>query len=64
MCKTGLPDFSWSKKNQDGEKYTKLPQNLPTGHKIYPMAVKKTKWSYNTYTKILYSKTPKLGFLV
>jgi hypothetical protein len=25
---------------QNGEKYTKLPQNIPNGHKIYQMAVK------------------------
>jgi hypothetical protein len=23
-----------------GEKYTKLPQSIPSGHKIFPMAVK------------------------
>jgi hypothetical protein len=31
-----------------GPKYqngTKLPQNTPTGHEIFPMAVKYTKWS-------------------
>jgi hypothetical protein len=25
---------------QNGENYTKLPQNIPNGHKIFPMAVK------------------------
>jgi hypothetical protein len=25
-----------------GEKYTKLPQNIPNGHKIYKMALKET----------------------
>jgi hypothetical protein len=25
---------------QNGVKYTKLPQNIPNGHKIFPMAVK------------------------
>jgi hypothetical protein len=32
-------------KYQKGEKYTKLPQNIPNGYKIFPMAVKQTKWS-------------------
>jgi hypothetical protein len=27
-------------KYQNGEKYTKLPQNIPNGHKIFPMAIK------------------------
>jgi hypothetical protein len=27
-------------KYQNGEKYTKLPQNIPNGHKIFPMDVK------------------------
>jgi hypothetical protein len=27
-------------KYQNGEKYTKLPQNIPNGHKIFAMAVK------------------------
>jgi hypothetical protein len=27
-------------KYQNGEKYTKLPQNIQNGHKIFPMAVK------------------------
>jgi hypothetical protein len=27
-------------KYQNEEKYTKLPQNLPNGHTIFPMAVK------------------------
>jgi hypothetical protein len=35
----GLPDFSWSKIPKRG-KYTKLPQNIPNGHKIFPMALK------------------------
>jgi hypothetical protein len=34
------------------EKYTKLTQNIPHGHKIYPMAIKYT-----------LQKLPKLGFL-
>jgi hypothetical protein len=25
---------------QNGEKYTKLSQNIPNGHKVFPMAVK------------------------
>jgi hypothetical protein len=28
-------------KYQSGEKYTKLPQNIPNGPKIFPMAVPK-----------------------
>jgi hypothetical protein len=28
-------------------KYTKWPQNLPNGHKIYQMATKFTKWPQN-----------------
>jgi hypothetical protein len=27
-------------KYQNGDKYTKLPQNIPNGHKIFPLAVK------------------------
>jgi hypothetical protein len=30
---------------QHGEKYTKLPQNVPNGHKKYQMAVKYSKWT-------------------
>jgi hypothetical protein len=26
--------------NQNGEKYTKLPQNIPNVHSVYQMAVK------------------------
>jgi hypothetical protein len=37
-----MPDFSCSKKPKRG-KNTKLPQNIPNGHKIIPI----TKWSYN-----------------
>jgi hypothetical protein len=33
----GLPDFL-GPKYQNGGKYTKLPQNIPNGHKIFPMA--------------------------
>jgi hypothetical protein len=36
---TGLPDFSWHNIPKR-EKYTKCPQNIPNGHKIFPMAVK------------------------
>jgi hypothetical protein len=32
-------------KYQNREKYTKLPQNIPNGHKVFPMAVNETKWS-------------------
>jgi hypothetical protein len=27
-------------KYQNGGNYTKVPQNIPNGHKIFPMAVK------------------------
>jgi hypothetical protein len=36
---SGLPDFL-GPKYQNGEKYTKLPQNIPNGQKIFPMAPK------------------------
>jgi hypothetical protein len=39
MYTPGLPDFSWSEIPKGG-KYTKLPNNIPNGHKIFPMAVK------------------------
>jgi hypothetical protein len=41
----GLPDFCWSKVPKRGKiyqittKYTKLPQNIPNGHKIFLIAV-------------------------
>jgi hypothetical protein len=35
----GLPDF-FGTKYQNGEKYTKRPQNISIGHKIFPIAVK------------------------
>jgi hypothetical protein len=47
--------------------YTKLPQNIPNGWKIYQMAVKLTKWPQNipTFSIARPSKIyPKLGFLV
>jgi hypothetical protein len=37
--KSGLPDF-FGPKYQIGGKYTKLPQNIPNGHKKFSMAVK------------------------
>jgi hypothetical protein len=47
-------------KDKKGEKCTKLPQNIPNGHKIDKMVKK--------YSKIFHSKTlqnfPKSGFLV
>jgi hypothetical protein len=39
---SGLPDFL-GPKYQNGEKYTKLPQNIPNGHKIFQMVIKYTK---------------------
>jgi hypothetical protein len=35
----GLPDFSLSNIPKR-KKYTKLPQTIPKGHKLYQMAVK------------------------
>jgi hypothetical protein len=37
--RAGLPDFSWYNWPTGG-KCTKLPQNIPNGHKRYKMAVK------------------------
>jgi hypothetical protein len=37
--KPGLPDFSRYNIPKRG-KYTKWPQNIPNGHKIFPMAIK------------------------
>jgi hypothetical protein len=31
-------------KYQNGEKYTELPQNIPNGYKIFPMAIKYFQW--------------------
>jgi hypothetical protein len=31
-------------KYQNGEKYTKLPQNIPNGHKLFPMAKNYFQW--------------------
>jgi hypothetical protein len=44
-----LPDFSWSKKTKTG-KFTKWPQTITNGHKLYQMATKYTKWPYNVPT--------------
>jgi hypothetical protein len=41
---TGLPDFSLSNIPKR-EKYTKWPQNVPVGQRIYQMAVKYSKWT-------------------
>jgi hypothetical protein len=55
-------------KKQNGEKCTKLPQNIPNGHKIFSMAVKYVDQKDIKYTKIFRSNTlqnlPKLGFWV
>jgi hypothetical protein len=45
IFRPGLPDLSWYNipkrgKNKITVKYTKWPQNIPNGHKIYQMAVK------------------------
>jgi hypothetical protein len=37
---TRVARFSLVSKYQNGEKYTKLPQNIPNGHIIFPMVVK------------------------
>jgi hypothetical protein len=65
-CHPGLPDFScynipkWERIYQITRKYTKWPENMANGRKIYQMDIK--------YTNIFYSKTlqnlPKFGFLV
>jgi hypothetical protein len=53
-------------KYQNWEKYTKLPQNIPDGHKI--SNGRKIDQMVIKYTKIFHSKTlqniPTLGFLV
>jgi hypothetical protein len=43
-------------KYQNGEKYTRLPQNIPNGHKIFPIAVKYVDQMVIKYTKIFHSK--------
>jgi hypothetical protein len=40
-----------NKTNQNDEKWTQLPQNIPNGHKIYQMATKYTKMA-KKYTKL------------
>jgi hypothetical protein len=54
-------------KYPNGGKYTKWPQNIPNGHKIFPMAAKIDQ-TIIKYSKIFHYKTlqnlPKLGFLV
>jgi hypothetical protein len=40
---SGLPDFSWFNL-PTREKYSKLPQNIPNGHKIYQIAENYTEW--------------------
>jgi hypothetical protein len=37
--RTGLPDFFWAQQIQNGEKYTKRPQNIPNKGKIDQMAI-------------------------
>jgi hypothetical protein len=39
--------FQKTIKKQMATKYTKWPQNIPNGHKIYQMATKYTKWPQN-----------------
>jgi hypothetical protein len=62
----GLPDFSWyniricGKLYQITIKYTKWPQNISNGRKIYPTAIKYT----NTFHRKSLQKLRKLGFLV
>jgi hypothetical protein len=65
-CLTGLPDFSWSQHTKTGKIYqrttmyfTKRPQNIPNGHKIFQMVIK--------YTHLFHSMArqtiPIFGFL-
>jgi hypothetical protein len=64
---SGLPDFSWSKHSKLGKKYNKWPQTIPNGHKLYQMAIKYSKWSWNipTFTIKGHPKfTQNLAFLV
>jgi hypothetical protein len=53
---------------QHGEKYTKLPQNIQNGHKIYQIHSRKIDQMVIKYSNIFHYKTfkylPKLGFLV
>jgi hypothetical protein len=49
------------------EKYNKWPQTIPNGHKVYQMAMKYSKWSYNIPTFTFQSPSkiyPNLGFWV
>jgi hypothetical protein len=48
ICMQGCQIFL-GPKYQNGEKYTKLPQNIPNGHKIDQLVIK--------YIKIFHSKT-------
>jgi hypothetical protein len=43
-------------KYQNGEKYTKLPQNVPNDHKMFPKG-RKIDQMVIKYTKIFHSKT-------
>jgi hypothetical protein len=53
---------------QNGEKYTKRPQNIPNGHNIPISNGHKIDQMVAKYTKIFHCKTlqnlPKFGFLV
>jgi hypothetical protein len=66
QSQSGLPDFSWYKIPKWG-KYTKWPQNIPNGHKTFPMTVKLDQMVIK-HAKIFHCKTlqnlPKLVFVV
>jgi hypothetical protein len=57
-----LPDFSWN----NIPKYTKRPQHIPYGHKIYiPNGGEIDQLAEKNYQHQKYPKNlPKLGFLV
>jgi hypothetical protein len=54
----GLPDFSWSNIPKR-KKYTKLPQNIPNGHKIHKMAAKYFKTHRYAYHSKALQNLPK-----
>jgi hypothetical protein len=54
----GLPDFSWYIIPKRG-KYTKLPQNIPTAHRIFQMPVKRPN-VHKIYRHLQLQDPPKL----
>jgi hypothetical protein len=55
---SGLPDFSWHNIPKRGE-FTKWPQTIPNGHKIYQMTGKWIHRMASYYTNIFHGKTLK-----